>query len=165
LDTLVRSIGEEKYFKRDPFWLNFLWVFFNRGCRGFLICITSLQSTKKPNSYEKKVDTIALLTPKGLWIPYMEFRDFGHTITIPISNWIFETFVVDGKFKVLSNKPLELFVKSSKESTEPMSLLKIGNKVVEVGWVHSKVVDEEGTTVGSKLGTSTLLYSRFGPLL
>jgi hypothetical protein len=50
---------------------------------------------------------------------------------------------------------LELFVKSSKESTEPVSLLKTGNKVVEVGWVHSKVEDEEGTTVGSKLGTST----------
>jgi hypothetical protein len=50
---------------------------------------------------------------------------------------------------------IELSVKSSKESTEPMSLLKIGNKVVEVGWVHSKVEDEEGTTVGSKLGTST----------
>ena len=26
---------------------------------------------------------------KGLWVPYMEFRDFGHTTTIPISNWIF----------------------------------------------------------------------------
>jgi hypothetical protein len=37
----------------------------------------------------------------------------------------------------------------------PVSLLKTGNKVVEVGWVHSKVEDEEGTTVGSKLGTST----------
>jgi TRAP-type uncharacterized transport system substrate-binding protein len=50
---------------------------------------------------------------------------------------------------------IELSVKSSKESTESMSLLKTGNKVVEVGWVHSKVEDEEGTTVGSKLGTST----------
>jgi hypothetical protein len=50
---------------------------------------------------------------------------------------------------------LELSVKSSKESTEPVSLLKTRNKVVEVGWVHSKVEDEEGTTVGSKLGTST----------
>jgi hypothetical protein len=28
---------------------------------------------------------------------------------------------------------IELSVKSSKESTEPMSLLKTGNKVVEVG--------------------------------
>jgi hypothetical protein len=52
-------------------------------------------------------------------------------------------------------KILELSVKSSKESTEPVSLLKTGNKVVEVDWVHSKVEDEEGTTVGSKLGTST----------
>jgi hypothetical protein len=50
---------------------------------------------------------------------------------------------------------LEFSVKSSKESTEPMRLLKTRNKVVEVGWVHTKVEDEEGTTVGSKLGTST----------
>jgi preprotein translocase subunit YajC len=50
---------------------------------------------------------------------------------------------------------IELSVKSSKESTEPVSLLKTGNKVVEVGWVHSKVEDEEGTTVGSKLSTNT----------
>jgi hypothetical protein len=50
---------------------------------------------------------------------------------------------------------LELSIKSSKESTKPVSLLKTGNKVVEVGWVHSKVEDEEGTTMGSKLGTST----------
>jgi hypothetical protein len=35
----------------------------------------------------------------------MEFRDFGHTTTIPICNWVFETFLVDGKFKGLSNKP------------------------------------------------------------
>jgi hypothetical protein len=33
----------------------------------------------------------------------MEFRDFGHATTIPICNWIFETFLVDGKFKGLSN--------------------------------------------------------------
>jgi hypothetical protein len=39
---------------------------------------------------------------------------------------------------------IELSVKSSKESTETASLLKSGNKVVEVGWVHSKVEDEEG---------------------
>jgi hypothetical protein len=45
------------------------------------------------------------LTPKRLWVPYMEFRDFGHTTIIPICNWIFETFLVDGKFKGLSNKP------------------------------------------------------------
>jgi hypothetical protein len=50
---------------------------------------------------------------------------------------------------------IELSVKSSKESTEPASLLKTGNKVVEVGWVYSKVEDEEGTIMGSKLGTST----------
>jgi hypothetical protein len=50
---------------------------------------------------------------------------------------------------------IELSVKSSKENTQPVSLLKTGNKVVEVGWVHSKVEDEEGTTVGSKLGTNT----------
>jgi hypothetical protein len=50
---------------------------------------------------------------------------------------------------------IEISVKSSKESTEPMSLLKTGNKVVEVGWVHNKVEDEEGTTMGSKLGTNT----------
>jgi hypothetical protein len=36
----------------------------------------------------------------------MEFKDFGHTTTILICNWIFETFLVDGKFKRLSNKPL-----------------------------------------------------------
>jgi hypothetical protein len=36
----------------------------------------------------------------------MEFRDFGHATTIPICNWIFETFLVDEKFKGLSNKPL-----------------------------------------------------------
>jgi hypothetical protein len=35
----------------------------------------------------------------------MEFRDFGHATTIPICNWIFETFWMDGKFKGLSNKP------------------------------------------------------------
>jgi hypothetical protein len=50
---------------------------------------------------------------------------------------------------------LELSVKSSKESTEIVSLLKTGNKVVEVEWVRSKVEHEEGTTVGSKLSTST----------
>jgi hypothetical protein len=50
---------------------------------------------------------------------------------------------------------IELSVKSSKESTKPVSLLKTGNKVVEVGWVHSKLEDEEGTIMGSKLGTNT----------
>jgi hypothetical protein len=52
-------------------------------------------------------------------------------------------------------KMLELSVKSSKDSTETMSLLKTRNKVVEVEWVYNKVEHEEGTTVGSKLGTST----------
>jgi hypothetical protein len=47
----------------------------------------------------------------------------------------------------------ELSVKSSKENTKIVSLLKRGNKVVEVGWIHSKVEVEEGTIVGSKLGT------------
>jgi hypothetical protein len=41
--------------------------------------------------------------------------------------------LVKGSFHVL----IELSVKSSKESTETVSLLKRGNKVVEVGWVHS----------------------------
>jgi hypothetical protein len=50
---------------------------------------------------------------------------------------------------------LELSVKSSKESTKTVNLLKTRNKVVEVEWVHSKIEHEEGTTVGSKLGTST----------
>jgi hypothetical protein len=49
---------------------------------------------------------------------------------------------------------IELSVKYSKESTKALCLLKIGNKVVEVGWVHSKVENEEETTVGSKLGTT-----------
>jgi hypothetical protein len=35
--------------------------------------------------------------------------------------------------KVETPDTLELSVKSSKESTEPVSLLKTGNKVVEVG--------------------------------
>jgi hypothetical protein len=33
-----------------------------------------------------------ILTPKGPWLPYMEFRDFGHTSTIPICHWIFWNF-------------------------------------------------------------------------
>jgi hypothetical protein len=33
-----------------------------------------------------------LLTPKGLWLLYMEFRDFGHTTMIPICHWIFKNF-------------------------------------------------------------------------
>jgi hypothetical protein len=37
----------------------------------------------------------------------MEFKDFGYRTTISICNWIFETFLVDGKFKGLSNKPLQ----------------------------------------------------------
>jgi hypothetical protein len=28
--------------------------------------------------------TFYFLAPKGLWVPYMEFWDFGHTNTIPI---------------------------------------------------------------------------------
>jgi hypothetical protein len=34
----------------------------------------------------------------------MEFRDFGHATIAPICNWIFETLLVDGKFKGLSNE-------------------------------------------------------------
>jgi hypothetical protein len=63
--------------------------------------------------------------------------------------------IIDQNIYWLNMFSIELSVKSSKESTEPVSLLKIGNKVVEVGWVHSKVEDEEGTTMGSKLGTSS----------
>jgi hypothetical protein len=37
------------------------------------------------------------------------------------------------EYKLLLIDTIELSVKSSKESTEPVSLLKIGNKVVEVG--------------------------------
>jgi hypothetical protein len=37
---------------------------------------------------QKKLD----LTSKGLWVPYMDFRDFGHATTIPICNWIFWNF-------------------------------------------------------------------------
>jgi hypothetical protein len=63
---------------------------------------------------------------------------------------------------------IELSVKYSKDSTKALCLLKMGNKVVEVGWVHSKVEDEEGTTVGSKLGTTTsritLLYKSWDDL-
>jgi hypothetical protein len=62
--------------------------------------------------------------------------------------------VVCQGWSILPNSK-ELSVKSSKESTETVSLLKSGNKVVEVGCVHSKVEDEEGTIVGSKVGTST----------
>jgi hypothetical protein len=50
--------------------------------------------------------TLCPLIPKGMLVPYLEFWDFGHTTRIPIYNWIFETFWVDGKFKALSNKPL-----------------------------------------------------------
>jgi hypothetical protein len=35
----------------------------------------------------------------------MGFWDFGHATTIPICIGYFETFLVDGKFKELSNKP------------------------------------------------------------
>jgi hypothetical protein len=56
---------------------------------------------------------------------------------------------------------LELSVKSSKENTETISLLKIGNKVLEVGWLNNKIDDNNsmrtrgGDQVGSKLGTTT----------
>jgi hypothetical protein len=42
----------------------------------------------------------------------------------------------------------ELSVKSSKESTETVSLLKTGNKVVEVGWVNNKVEDNNSMRRG-----------------
>jgi hypothetical protein len=29
------------------------------------------------------------LTPNGLWVLYMEFKDFFHATTISICNWIF----------------------------------------------------------------------------
>ena len=35
---------------------------------------------------------IRILMPIGPWVPYMKFRDFGHTTTIPICNWIFWNF-------------------------------------------------------------------------
>ena len=41
---------------------------------------------------------------------------------------------------------VELSVKSSKENTEIVSLFKSGNKVVEVGWIQSKIEAKEGTT-------------------
>jgi hypothetical protein len=43
---------------------------------------------------------------------------------------------------------LELSIKSSKDSTETVSLLKIGNKVVEVGWVNNKVEDNNSMRRG-----------------
>jgi hypothetical protein len=43
---------------------------------------------------------------------------------------------------------IELSVKSSKESTETVSLLKTGNKVVEVGWVNNKVKDNNSMRRG-----------------
>jgi hypothetical protein len=38
---------------------------------------------------------------------------------------------------------IELSIKYSKESTKTLFLLKIENKVVEVGWVHSEVEDNK----------------------
>jgi hypothetical protein len=42
----------------------------------------------------------------------------------------------------------ELSVKYSKESTKTLCLLKTGNKVVKVGWVHSKVEDNNSMRRG-----------------
>ena len=54
-----------------------------------------------------------------------------------------------------NSKAIELSAQYSKESTKTLWLLKTRNKVVEVGWVYSKIEYEEGNTLGSKLGTNT----------
>jgi hypothetical protein len=55
----------------------------------------------------------------------------------PLSLWDFfqlsSTCPIHLKIGTCSLNIIELSVKSSKESTEPVSLLKTGNKVVEVG--------------------------------
>jgi hypothetical protein len=38
------------------------------------------------------IKSCMLLTPKGLWVLYMEFRNFGHATMILIYNWIFWNF-------------------------------------------------------------------------
>jgi hypothetical protein len=43
---------------------------------------------------------------------------------------------------------IELSIKSSKESTETVSLLKTGNKVIEVGLVNNKVEDNNSMKRG-----------------
>jgi hypothetical protein len=43
---------------------------------------------------------------------------------------------------------IELSVKYSKESTKTLCLLKTENKVVEVGWIHNKVEDNNNMMKG-----------------
>jgi hypothetical protein len=57
------------------------------------------------------------LTPKGLWVPYMKFRDFGHTTMIPICNWIFWNFFggweIQSAFQIShSMQDLDLYCRS-----------------------------------------------------
>ena len=59
-------------------------------------CTLSLCNEFNIHLFPKKIKKLKLLLAtlilKELWVPYMEFRDFGHTAMIPICNWNFRNF-------------------------------------------------------------------------
>jgi hypothetical protein len=70
--------------------------------------IATLFHTYRPSQDNTTIlyATTSYLIHKGLWVSYMEFTDFGHAIAIPIVIGFFDTFLLDRKFKELSNEPL-----------------------------------------------------------
>jgi hypothetical protein len=64
LNTLLESVGEEKYFTKNHFWVKFFMGVVHWGCRAFWVCIGRLWGTSKPISYDKVVYTIVLLKKK-----------------------------------------------------------------------------------------------------
>jgi hypothetical protein len=54
-----------------------------------------------------KIKKLLDLTPKGLGVPYVEFKVIRQGTVIPISSGFLEKNLVDGEFQGLSNKPLQ----------------------------------------------------------
>jgi hypothetical protein len=85
---------------------------------------------------------IAVLEQSGSENEVYSSVDGAVSVELPETVWIQESYPLSPQ-------------KRSKESTETLSLLKTGKKVVEVGWVNNKVEDNNSNQVGSKLGTTT----------
>jgi hypothetical protein len=69
-----------------------------------------LQSFK--TKLKKGFTSLIHLTPKGLWVPYTEFKDFGHATTIPIFWNFFGGWEIQRAFQqAITHKILTLFAK------------------------------------------------------